>query len=326
MNNKWQTYPLISKQLNDVNRCIQERITCNNTDLQTALHAMANNGGKYLRPAILLTIGQICGRRQDTDQLVKLAASIEILHMATLIHDDVIDDSPERRGAVSIQARFGKDTAVYAGDLLFTVFFNLLLEAVPGSRYLDVNAQAMRRILNGELGQMNQRFNTNQSLKDYLHNVNGKTAALFRLAAQEGAHFAGANSQMVAQAAKFGQNLGIAFQMLDDILDYTGGNKLNKPVMEDLATGVYSLPLLVALQDAGTAAKLTPLLPKRYQLTAADMQLVQTTVVQSGAVERSRQLASKFTMKALDCLTILPSNKSRHFLQTMTKQLLKRTM
>lgn len=325
MNNQWQSYPLINTQLQNVNQCIQNRISCNNADLQQALLAMANNGGKYLRPAVLLTIGQICGAK-DEERLVKLAASIEILHMATLIHDDIIDDSPQRRGAVSIQTRFGKDTAVYAGDLLFTVFFKLLLETVPDSHYLKVNAHTMRKILNGELGQMDQRFNTTQSLKNYLHDVNGKTAALFRLAAQEGAYFAGAPSRAVAAAAKYGQSLGIAFQMLDDILDYTGDQSLNKPVMEDLATGVYSLPLLLALQQPAAAAKLKPLLTKRYQLTATDMVSVQQIVVASGAIEQSRALAGKFTQKALDCLQILPDNRSRRFLGKMTKRLLKRTI
>lgn len=326
MNNQWQSYPLISKQLTAVNQCIQQRITSSNADLQAALLAMANNGGKYLRPAILLTIGQICGGQQDDDRLIKLAASIEILHMATLIHDDIIDDSPKRRGAISIQARFGKDTAVYAGDLLFTVFFDLLLENMPGSPFLNVNAHTMRQILNGELGQMNQRFNTEQGFKSYLHDVSGKTAALFRLAAQEGAYFAGAPHRLVVKAGRFGQNLGIAFQMLDDILDYTGGQTLNKPVMEDLATGVYSLPLLVALHEPETAARLTPLLAKRYQITGDDIQRVQQIVVACGAVDQSRKLAGRFTNKALSFLDDLPSNRSRHFLRSMTKRLLKRTI
>ena len=141
MNNNWQTYPLISTQLKAVNQCIQERIDCQNAELHTAMLTMANNGGKYLRPALLLLTSQIfTPSSRDDERLIKLAASIEVLHMATLIHDDIIDDSPERRGTVSIQARFGKDTAVYAGDLLFTVFFDLLLEkahvvTTPGSGF-----------------------------------------------------------------------------------------------------------------------------------------------------------------------------------------------
>lgn len=326
MNNNWQTYPLISTQLKAVNQCIQERIDCQNADLHTALVTMANNGGKYLRPALLLLVSRMFTTdSQDDERLVKLAASIEVLHMATLIHDDIIDDSPERRGTVSIQARFGKDTAVYAGDLLFTIFFDLLLEAIPSSAYLRVNAQAMRQILDGELGQMGQRFNLQQTLADYLANVKGKTAALFKLAAQEGAHFAGGTAEQVTSAAAFGQQLGIAFQMLDDILDYTGGKELNKPVLEDLATGVYSLPVLLALQDPASAAQVKPLLAKGRQLTATDIQRVQQYVIAGGAVKKSRQLASQFTQGALTDLTKLPATKARRLLQHMTSQLLKRT-
>ena len=326
MNNNWQTYPLISTQLKAVNQCIQERIDCQNAELHTALLTMANNGGKYLRPALLLLTSQIfTSSSRDDERLIKLAASIEVLHMATLIHDDIIDDSPERRGAVSIQARFGKDTAVYAGDLLFTVFFDLLLEAIPASPYLQVNAQAMRQILDGELGQMDQRFNLQQTLDDYLANVRGKTAALFKLAAQEGAYFAAATTEQVASAAAFGQQLGIAFQMLDDILDYTGGKKLNKPVLEDLATGVYSLPLLMALETPAAAEQIKPLLAKGRQLTAPDIQRVQQDVIAGGAAEKSRQLATQFTQGALTELTKLPVTKARLFLQQMTNRLLKRS-
>ncbi|MDO4902628.1 MAG: polyprenyl synthetase family protein [Limosilactobacillus sp.] len=327
MNNQWQSYPFISTQLNSVNQCIQEKLKCSNQELQDALVTMATNGGKYLRPAILLTIGQVCGAKDDNDQLIKLAASIEILHMATLVHDDIVDDSPKRRGAVSIQSRFGKDIAVYAGDLLFTAFFDLLLEAIHGSKYLEVNAHAMRKILDGELGQMNQRFNTKQSLDDYLDDVNGKTAALFQLAAQEGAHFAGGDEDAVQHAAEFGQKLGIAFQMLDDILDYTGDDQLNKPVMEDLSTGVYSLPLLMALQaDSPQSTTLESILAKGNQLDENDMNQIRQLVIESGAVEQSRELAGKFTQEALESLSALPDNKYNRFLTKMTKKLLKRTI
>lgn len=328
MKNRWQHYPLISTQLQAVNDCIHQRIVCNNPSLEAALLAMADNGGKYLRPALLLLTARACNPQssEHDDRLVKVASSIEILHMATLIHDDIIDDSPKRRGAVSIQTRFGKDTAVYAGDLLFTVFFDLLIETMPGSSYLTTNARSMRQILNGELGQMGQRFNTQQGLKDYLKNVNGKTAALFRLAAREGAHFGGGDERLTRPAAKFGQNLGIAFQMLDDILDYTGGQGLNKPVLEDLATGVYSLPLLLALQQPSAATQLGLLLAKKRQMTLADMQRVQEIVVASDAVKASRQLAGRFTNKAIENLTKLPDNRARRFLHQMANQLLKRTM
>ena len=321
----WQQYPLIKDQLVAVNHTLQTHINAAHPALQAALLTMANHGGKYLRPTLLLLMAKAINDQHDNDQqLIHLASSIEVLHMASLIHDDIIDDSPMRRGAVSIQAQFGKDTAVYAGDYLFTVFFDLLIKSIHEDKYLQVNAQIMQRLLNGELGQMALRFNTQQTLHQYLRNINGKTAALFQLAAREGAHFAGATPGMTVHAAKFGQNIGIAFQMLDDILDYTGTSKLTKPVMEDLGTGVYSLPLLLALQNPAIHQQLMTLLDKQYQLTLADMHTIQKLVIDSNALEQSRQLAARFTNRALDHLNYLPKNQARDMLRQLAHQLLKR--
>ena len=216
--------------------------------------------------------------------------------MATLIHDDIIDDSPKRRGAVSVQAAFGKDTAVYTGDFLFTIFFDLLVETMTGSPYLTRNARTMRKILTGELGQMDNRFDLDQSLLDYYRNINGKTAAIFSLAAEEGAYFGHADHRTINLAKRIGQNIGISFQILDDILDYSGDERLNKPVLEDLATGVYSLPLLLTLQNH--RHELEPLLAKKRQMTIEDMEKVQKIVVTHGGVKKAQEIATKFTQKA----------------------------
>lgn len=189
MNNSqpWQKYPLIRKPLEEVNQLIQATIRTPYSDLQDALLEMASNGGKYLRPSLLILSAQIASKKETVSkQIIQLASSIEILHMASLIHDDIIDDSDERRGKISIQARFGKDTAVYAGDLLFTHFFDLILNAISEQDYMIKNAHTMHHLLAGELGQMAERFNLSQDFNDYLTNVKGKTAALFRLAAEEG--------------------------------------------------------------------------------------------------------------------------------------------
>lgn len=323
----WQKYPLIKEQLAQVDACIDATIQTPYTALQEALIRMANNGGKYLRPSLLILSAQIVSKKGSvSERIIKLASSIEILHMASLIHDDIIDDSDKRRGAVSIQAHFGKDTAVYAGDLLFTHFFDLMLQTIDESHYLFKNAHTMRHILNGELGQMAQRFNLNQTLDNYLTNVKGKTAALFRLAAEEGAHFANGDDHQTKLLASFGENLGIAFQMVDDILDYAGGNHLNKPTLEDLATGVYSLPLLLALNKADLKEKLIPLLDKKRQMTANEMQQVQTIILQTNIIEESRQLARQYTDNALTCLKELPTSPAKTMLAKMTKQLVDRTM
>lgn len=320
--NFWQRYPVVKDDLVYVNELITNKIKTSDPELQSALLQMLNNGGKYLRPALLLLFSKRDNVTFDKSRVIKLAASIEVLHTATLIHDDIIDDSPKRRGNISIQSAFGKDVAVYAGDLLFTVFFDLISDALFASPYLFVNAKMMRQILNGEIGQRNARFDSRQDLMTYLRNINGKTAAIFSLACQEGAYFGGASKKEVALAKRIGQNIGLSFQMLDDILDYSDGKTLNKPVMEDLATGVYSLPLLMALRSHPEV--LMPYLAKKEQLTYDDMQEVKQLVISLGGISDAKALAKKFIQKALDLIDQLPSPTQRKFLEKLVKQLLKR--
>lgn len=207
----WKKYPLIANELAQVNELLKQTMHAPNKNLESALKEMADNGGKYLRPSLVLLAAHAVGKTNK--QIIQIATAIETLHMATLIHDDVIDDSDKRRGKPSIQFAFGKDVAVYAGDLLFTNFFDLMLD-VNEPEYLRLNAQTMRQILNGELGQMNQRFNLEQTFDDYLADIKGKTATLFRLAAEEGAHFAGGNLEQTQILANFAEDLGIAFQII----------------------------------------------------------------------------------------------------------------
>lgn len=324
MNNSkpWKKYPLIDTELQAVNELIQQTIKTPHPSLQSALLTMADNGGKYLRPSLLLLAARAVGKVDE--QTIKLGASIEILHMATLIHDDIIDDSDKRRGAVSIQAAFGKDVAVYTGDLLFTDFFDLMLGAINEHDYFVRNAQTMRQILNGELGQMGQHFNLKQTLNSYISDVRGKTAALFRLAAEEGAHFAGGNHAQTMALANFAENLGIAFQIVDDLLDYNGGAQMNKPTLEDLATGVYSLPLLLALDKPNLKQQLLPLLNKKRQMTLTNMQAVQRIIVNSSVMSESQDLAKQYVHQAVDCLNILKPNPAVRLLKQLPNKLLTR--
>lgn len=317
--------PELNRALLAVSDLMAARIKTKDGQLESALQKMATNGGKFLRPAFFWLFASLTGQPQpeQRDRLIKLATSIEVLHMATLIHDDIIDDSPERRGRISIQAEFGKDVAVYSGDYLFTIFFDLITTTTATTPFLTTNAQIMHRILSGELGQMADRFKQGQTFLSYLRNINGKTAALFSLAASEGAYFGGADQRTVALAKRIGQNVGIAFQILDDILDYSSGDQLNKPVLEDLATGVYSLPLLLAIQANPAAFK--PLLDKGRLMSEADMQLVRQLVLENGGVEQARQLATAFTKKAEAEINQLPAGSSRRALTKLCQRLLKRS-
>lgn len=246
MNNSqpWQKYPLIRKPLEEVNQLIQATIRTPYSDLQDALLEMASNGGKYLRPSLLILSAQIASKKETVSkQIIQLASSIEILHMASLIHDDIIDDSDERRGKISIQARFGN------GD--------------------EQTTQAL---------------------------------------------------------ASFGENLGIAFQIVDDILDYTGGKHLNKPTLEDLTTGVYSLPILLALSKKELREQLVPLLEKKRQMSKNDIEQIQKILLNSSVIEETHALAEQYTNRALANLAQLPQTNATVLLKKMTRKLVNRTL
>ncbi|VTS15647.1 polyprenyl synthetase [Streptococcus porcinus] len=320
----WSKYPEIDQHIKLVCQLIEKRVQVRNTDIQEAIIQLAQAGGKYLRPAfffLFTSFGQ--KEKQNSEQLTKIAASLEILHMATLIHDDVIDDSPLRRGQITVQTQFGKDIAVYTGDFLFTIFFELILETMQDSPYMSINAKAMKKILIGELDQMHLYFNQNQSIRDYLRSISGKTAELFRLASLEGAYFGGASPDVVSKAGRIGYHIGMTFQILDDILDYTAKEKdFNKPILEDITNGVYSLPLLFAIKNNPNAFK--ELLDKKDQLTAEELRTIAQLVLENHGVEKAQELARQYTQKAIDDIKALPKIKAQKQLLQLTNHLLKR--
>ena len=224
---------------------------------------MASSGGKRLRPAFVL-LGGAFGNKAQT-HLAEIAAGVELLHMATLVHDDIIDDSPTRRGEPTVQARFGKDVAVFTGDFLLTRAMLLMSAGKADERLRDL-ARAMLHICEGEVGQYADRFRT-ASLLRYLKRIHGKTAALFSLSLAMGAHQTGADEDVCRRLAKYGMFFGMAFQIYDDMLDYMATSKqVGKPVGHDVLSGVYTLPLLMALKDTRVEVPLRELLAAREEV------------------------------------------------------------
>lgn len=325
MNDFWKQFPDVYDQLDQTSDLIKKQFKLRNKEIEEALFELTNAGGKLLRPAFFFLFSQLGETsKQDKQQLIKIAASIEILHMATLIHDDIIDDSPLRRGVQTVQSRYGKDIAVYTGDLLFTEFFQLLADTMNGSPFMYTNATAMRRLLLGELDQMHTRYNKQMTVVDYLRSVNGKTAELFALSCLEGAHFGYASKQVQHLAARIGRQIGIAFQVYDDILDYTASSEtLKKPVLEDLAQGVYTLPLLFALKKAPN--RFTLYLEKQANISTEDALKTAELVHSLGGVEEAKAFAAKVTTKALTDIAKLPESTAKTQLIQLTEMLLQRT-
>lgn len=324
MHSYWNDYPTIQSKLQVVCSILEEHMTIRNKEIQETLVEFSRAGGKYLRPAFFFLFAELGdSTKQDKDRLAKIAASIELLHMATLIHDDIIDDSPLRRGVITVQSHYGKDVAVYTGDLLFTLFFELLIDTMNGSPFMQTNAQAMKQLLLGELDQMNNRFKENETIEDYVQSVDGKTAELFWLACLEGAHFGQTSQEIEKLAGEIGRNIGIAFQVYDDILDYTADEEvLQKPVLEDLAQGVYTVPLLLAKTEHAEAFK--PLLDKKEQLTPEDAKQVAKLVHHYDGVEKAKAFARDYTERALNGIQQLPQGPARDQIEKLTRQLLER--
>ena len=317
----WHEYPTLAPELASALTLIEKQITTNNTPVAKAIMEMINGGGKLLRPAYCL----LFSRFQDTDRekMIALAAAIETLHTATLIHDDIIDKSPTRRNQVTIQKQFGPDTAVYAGDYLFVVCFKLLAHYASSLRSIQQDSGSMEKILKGELDQMATRYQTQITINDYLKQVSGKTGQLFALSCFVGAYESGGTTNFAKTAEKIGMNIGIAFQLLDDILDYTSdGETLGKPVYEDVRSGVYSAPLILAMQRDRKA--FLPLLAKKEHISDTEMIQLRDLVIKYEGVKQAYTMAQQRTELATAGLQKLPAGAARDDLIRLTESLLKR--
>lgn len=322
MSDYWNDYPKIKKNLIQVKQEIAQRLVINNQSIEEAITKFSSTGGKMIRPALFFLFADF-GEEKDPEQLIKVAASLELLHSATLVHDDIIDDSPTRRGNASIQSRFGKDVAVYTGDFMYTSYFELLAESMSQTPFLLKNAQTMKKILQGELTQMTCTFNPDQTVGDYLRNINGKTAELIRLSCQEGAYFGGADKQLQARAKRIGSAIGLAFQIYDDILNFSleHGDE-QKPILTDVQQGIFTLPLLIARDHAPEMIR--PYLEAPETLTRDELIQLATHVDQAGGRSGALICAEKFTNKALSEIQQLPAGNSREALKIVATQLLER--
>ncbi|KFN93760.1 heptaprenyl diphosphate synthase component II [Tetragenococcus muriaticus PMC-11-5] len=258
---------------------------------------MIGAGGKLLRPAYQLLFSQF-GPERNRQKAIALAAAIEMLHTATLIHDDIVDDATLRRNLPTVSAEFDNNTAVYAGDYLFVACFKLMSNYTGSLRSLQSNAISMEKILSGELGQMEDHYNLSISVDDYLSNISGKTAELFALSCSVGAFESGTSQLFAKNVSNIGHNIGMAFQIIDDILDYTQAQtETGKPVLNDIRQGVYTLPLIYALQT--DPRQLTSLLEKKEQMTENDIQKVYQLINKLGGVTKAQNLANSYTKQAL---------------------------
>jgi len=286
--------------------------------VEEALERFVKSGGKRLRPTLTI-IGATFGDYKS-EIIIPLATSIEIMHMATLIHDDIIDDAETRRGTKTIQATLGKNTAVYCGDFLFTRAFMLVADMAEVDMMKDMS-KAIAFICDSEIDQNEQRYDQTVSVRKYLKRIGGKTAVLFSLSIAVGAHKAGCDRNLTKKLTNIGKNIGMAFQIVDDILDFTGNEKtVGKPLLSDAKQGIFTLPIIYSLNSPY----------KEKTIKAIDMieedggESLLKCVIESGGLDRTKGLARKFIKKALDIRNTLPDGYGKEAITEIIEKQLER--
>lgn len=271
-----------------------------NRPIEDVLDYLFISEGKYLRAGLTILSGQAGGG--DMEKLIQAAAAFEMLHMATLVHDDIIDDSKLRRGRESVQSRFGKDVAVYTGDYILTRAFRFISD--QQLEFLIPLSKGIEKICAGEIMQNMNRYNAALTYKEYLKIISGKTAALFYMCARAGAQIAGMNQRQQQCIANSAKHMGLAFQILDDCRDYEGDQKaLRKRPGSDIENGIYTLPLILALQSNE--------IPQLSAWMKADRtELVAAAVRTSKGLRQARTMAEAYLQKALNELSYFADNKS----------------
>jgi octaprenyl-diphosphate synthase len=288
--------------------------------LDAAAKQLVLAGGKRVRPLACLLVTKACGG--DAARATPLAAAVELVHSATLLHDDVLDEGEERRGRPASRVLWGNLVSVLSGDLLLTSALELVHSAgVEGALADTLNT--MQLLIAGEVAQLKARGREDLGIEGYLEIARGKTASLFANACRAGARVAGAEPSTVDAMGRFGERVGIAFQIIDDVLDLEGiPHEVGKRLGHDLAEGKTTLPLALALQhDAST---LRPwLISARAGDTLAAARVSQAPSVRA-ACERARSFALEETEVGLTQLRVLPSTPERELLVLLVRSLIDR--
>ncbi len=290
---------LLQEDMHAVNRLIQERLHSNVALINQLGHYIINSGGKRLRPALLLLSAHACGYQGD--QHINLAAVVEFIHTATLLHDDVVDSSDMRRGKETANNLWGNEASVLTGDFLYSRAFQMMLDA-RSMRVMEILAEATNIIAEGEVMQLLNCHEPDTTEAQYLEVIRCKTAKLFEAACRLGAVLGNLPAEREEALARFGKHLGTAFQLVDDALDYSADSSvIGKNIGDDLAEGKPTLPLIYTLKH-GT--------PEQQQLIRAAIEQgekenitqVQTAIESCGAIAYTIQSAQQEADSAMEAL------------------------
>ena len=280
--------------------------------LESINASVLQSGGKMVRPMLALLSAGACGARDD-EEAVKVGATVELLHNATLLHDDVVDGSPERRGAPTVFSLLGGGPAVLLGDYWLSKAVDAILSTKkdPGA-LIRIFADTISNLSIGEMLQMEKSLSCDTTEEDYLRIIYCKTASLFEAAARSAAVAVGAPGPFVDALTRYGAAVGYAFQIKDDILDYSGG-PLGKPAGIDLAEKKITLPLLGALQGSPEEGRIRDLV-RGIDENPDNKEAVRAFVIRNNGIEYAEKRLASYVESATQALSPLPETEEKSYL------------
>lgn len=277
-----------------------------NGTIKEMLNHILNTGGKRVRPLLVLYSGLIFS--ELTEDLIHAAVSAELIHMASLVHDDIIDKSYLRRNKPTINKKWNNQFAVLCGDYLFSKAFGVLANKRL-TKSMDYMVHAIQSMCRGEIQQASEKYDENIYFEKYIERVSNKTAIFLECCCKSGAAVAGSSEMEIRILGEFGLNLGLAFQIIDDILDFSGNSDvMGKPKYEDLTQGNITLPILILLNDSRYGDWIKNIIVKR-EFSQSIMSEITDVLDKSNAIDRSFDVASSYIEKAKSCLGLLPKSE-----------------
>lgn len=319
-----KTYGYLKKDLDRIESSLNHVIQADHPVLRNASTELLQAGGKRIRPVFVLLAGQL-GDFQ-ADKINKAAVSLELIHMATLVHDDVIDEAELRRGKPTIKHTYGNRVAMYTGDYILA----RALEEISSIENPHVHralSKALVEVVFGEIEQIEDKFNWDQTLRDYLRRIKRKTALLIATSCQLGSILSNLSNRQAKAVYQYGYYIGMSYQIIDDILDFTASSRqLGKPAGNDLLQGNITLPVLYGMQDEKFKQLLMDVFQNPEDVPEEEMSKVIEMLKSTDAIDRAYALSDLYLKKAIDTLEVLPNSRAKMSLETIARFIGKRKL
>jgi len=314
-----KTYNYVKKDLNMIEESLKNTIKADHIVLQDASTQLLEAGGKRIRPVFVLLSGQMGS--YNIDRFKTVAVALELIHMATLVHDDVVDNSELRRGKPTVKYTYGNRVAMYTGNYILALAIECITK-IKDPKIHQLLSNTLVEVCLGEVEQIEFKYNWNQQLRHYLRRIKRKTALLIATSCKLGAMAGMTTPEEANRLYRYGYYIGMSYQIIDDILDFTSTEKeLGKPIASDLLQGNLTLPVLYAMKDQTFNDLLRDTFAHPNEVDPVHFEKLLFMLKKSNAIEKSYQLSELYLNKALEVLKPLPDLEAKQILQEIAQSI-----